>query len=37
MYCVHNGKVCVMLYDESKRKWVYIPEDEYRKAGAQNA
>lgn len=31
MYCVKDGKVCVMLWDESKHDWVYIPEMEYRK------
>lgn len=30
MYVVHNGKVCVMVYDETRREWVYIPEDEYK-------
>lgn len=30
MYVVHNGKVCVMVYDEKRREWVYIPEDEYK-------
>lgn len=30
MYVVHNGKVCIMVYDETRRKWVYIPEDEYK-------
>jgi hypothetical protein len=31
MYCVHNGRVCVMVYDASKKEWVYIPEQEYRR------
>lgn len=31
MYCVHNGRVCVMVYDESKKEWVYIPEEDYSK------
>lgn len=28
MYCVHNGKVCVMLWNPIKNEWVYIPESE---------
>lgn len=31
MYCVHNGRVCVMVYDAQKKEWVYIPEQEYRR------
>lgn len=30
MYVVHNGQVCVMVYDEKRRQWVYIPENEYK-------
>jgi len=33
MYCVHNGKVCVMVYDPIKKEYVYIPEHEYNKGG----
>lgn len=29
MYCVHNGKVCVMVYDPTRKEYVYIPENEY--------
>lgn len=35
MYCVHNGKVCVMVYDSIKKEYVYIPEDEYEKRAKQ--
>lgn len=31
MYCVHNGKVCVMVYDPNKNEYVYIPENEYHR------
>lgn len=31
MYCVHNGRVCVMVYDPNKKEYVYIPENEYRR------
>lgn len=30
MCVVHNGQVCVMVYDETRREWVYIPENEYK-------
>jgi hypothetical protein len=30
MYCVHNGRVCVMVYDANKMEWVYIPEEEFK-------
>ena len=30
MYVVHNGRVCIMVYDETRREWVYIPENEYK-------
>lgn len=30
MYVVHNGKVCIMVYDETRREWVYILENEYK-------
>lgn len=30
MYVVHNGRVCVMVWNEKRREWVYIPENEYR-------
>ena len=26
MYCIHNGKTCLMVYDTEKGKYVYIPE-----------
>ena len=32
MYVVHNGVVCIMVYDEKRRQWVYIPENEYKPA-----
>ena len=35
MYCVHNGKVCVMVYDSIKKEYVYIPENEYEKRAKQ--
>lgn len=25
MYCVKNGKVCVMVYVPNQKKWVYVP------------
>ena len=25
MFCVLKGKVCVMVYDEAKDKYLYIP------------
>lgn len=31
MFVVHNGRVCVMVWDEKCRKYVYIPENEYYK------
>lgn len=31
MYCIHNGRVCVMVYDASEKEWVYIPEQEYNR------
>lgn len=36
MYCVHRGKVCIMLYDADRKKWVYIPEREYLKMKGEN-
>ena len=35
MYCVHNGKVCVMVYDPIKKEYVYIPEDKYCRRAKQ--
>ena len=35
MYCVHNGKVCIMIYDNNKKEWIYIPENEYEKRAKQ--
>lgn len=31
MYCVHNGKVCLMLWDTATENYVYIPESTYNK------
>lgn len=31
MYVVYNGRVCVMIYDEKQQKWVYIPEEQYKR------
>lgn len=31
MFVVHNGRVCVMVWDEKRREYVYIPENEYYK------
>ena len=31
MYCIHNGRVCVMVYDANKKEWVYILEQEYNR------
>lgn len=30
MYVVYNGRVCVMVWNEKRRVWVYIPENEYK-------
>lgn len=35
MYCVHNGKVCIMVYDPIKKEYVYIPEGEYYRRAKQ--
>ena len=29
MYCIHNGKTCLMVYDTVKGKYVYIPEKKW--------
>ena len=34
MWCIYRGKVCVMMYDTRKRKYVYIPEREWDKMPA---
>lgn len=26
MFVVHNGRVCVMVWNEKRRKWEYVPE-----------
>lgn len=31
MYCVHNGEVCVMVYDTLFHKYRYISEDDWYK------
>lgn len=31
MYCIHNGKPCLMVYDTEKGKYVYIPERKWDK------
>ena len=31
MWCVHNGKVCMMVYDSTKGKYVYIPERKWHR------
>lgn len=31
MFVVHKGRVCVMVWDEKRGKYVYIPENEYYK------
>lgn len=31
MYCIHNGKSCVMVYDIIKGEYVYIPEKKWDK------
>lgn len=31
MYCIHNGKSCVMVYDVEKGKYVYITEKRWDK------
>lgn len=31
MYCIINGKVCVMVFDEQKNEWKYIPEKKWNK------
>lgn len=29
MWVVHNGKTCVMAWDNDKSDWTYIPEIEW--------
>ena len=31
MFCIHNGKSCVMVYDVEAGKYVYIPERKWDK------
>lgn len=31
MYVVYNGHVCVMVWNDKKSKWEYIPEEQYKK------
>lgn len=26
MFVVHNGRVCVMVWNEKRREWEYVPE-----------
>lgn len=35
MYCVYNGRVCVMVYDQERKQYVYIPEDKYYRRDKQ--
>lgn len=30
MWCVHNGKVCIMVFDPETQEYKYIPEKEYK-------
>ena len=30
MFVVYNGRVCVMVYDENTKQWIYIPEEQYK-------
>lgn len=30
MYVVYNGRVCVMVWNEKRCTWEYIPENEYK-------
>lgn len=31
MHVVYNGRVCLMVWDEKRREWMYIPENKYFK------
>lgn len=30
MWCVHNGVVCIMVFDPVRKEYKYIPENEYK-------
>lgn len=31
MYCIHNGKSCLMVWDRERGEYVYIPEKKWDK------
>lgn len=35
MWCVHNGMVCIMVFDPAGKEYKYIPETQY-KEGEKN-